>query len=53
MPSRRTLLVWAIIAAVSVPLLSVLDRRLATLGSVRGSSPAAWSALGGPTVGTT
>src|ERR1039458_5999594 len=40
MPSRRALLVWAIIAALSVPLLFVLDRRLSTLGTVRGSESA-------------
>ncbi|MFI5245775.1 MAG: MMPL family transporter, partial [Gemmatimonadales bacterium] len=41
MPSRRALVVWAIIAAMSVPLLSILDRRLSTLGAVRGSESAA------------
>jgi putative drug exporter of the RND superfamily len=41
MPSRRALVVWAIIATMSVPLLFVLDRRLSTLGTVRGSESGA------------
>jgi putative drug exporter of the RND superfamily len=41
MPSRSALLVWAIIAATSVPFVFVLDRRLSTQGAVRGSESAA------------
>jgi RND superfamily putative drug exporter len=40
MPSRRALLVWAIIAVLSLPLQFVLDRRLSTLDAVRGSESA-------------
>jgi putative drug exporter of the RND superfamily len=41
MPSRRALVAWAIIAALSIPLQLRLDRRLSTLGTVRGSESAA------------
>ncbi len=40
MPTRRVLLVWAVVAVLSVPLKLLLDRRLSTLSSVRGSESA-------------